>query len=52
MVDVGSKPVTDREAVARGGVTMNAAALKAIRGGAVAKGDPLQAARLSAGAHR
>jgi len=47
MVDVGDKPVTDREAVARGEVTMSRAALKAIRTGAVAKGDPLQAARLA-----
>ncbi|MGH9253449.1 MAG: cyclic pyranopterin monophosphate synthase MoaC [Vicinamibacterales bacterium] len=47
MVDVGDKPVTDREAVARGEITMSRAALKAIREGAVAKGDPLQAARLA-----
>ena len=47
MVDVGDKPVTDREAVARGQITMSAAALKAIRAGAVKKGDPLQAARLA-----
>ncbi len=47
MVDVGAKAVTAREAVARGEITMSAAALAAIRGGAVAKGDPLQAARLA-----
>jgi cyclic pyranopterin phosphate synthase len=47
MVDVGGKPVTQREAVARGEITMNATALKLIRSGAVAKGDPLQAARLA-----
>jgi cyclic pyranopterin phosphate synthase len=47
MVDVGGKPFTDREAVARGDITMSAAALKLIRAGAVAKGDPLQAARLA-----
>ena len=47
MVDVGDKPVTNREAVARGQITMNAAALKAIRSGAVKKGDPLQTARLA-----
>jgi cyclic pyranopterin monophosphate synthase len=47
MVDVGDKPVTDREAMARGRITMNRPALKAIREGAVAKGDPLQAARLA-----
>lgn len=47
MVDVGGKPVTAREAVARGAVTMSAAARKLIRSGAVKKGDPLQAARLA-----
>jgi cyclic pyranopterin monophosphate synthase len=47
MVDVGDKPVTSREAVARGEITMSAAAMAAIRTGAVAKGDPLQAARLA-----
>ncbi len=47
MVDVGDKPVTNREAVARGEITMSAAALKTIRLGAVAKGDPLQTARLA-----
>jgi cyclic pyranopterin phosphate synthase len=47
MVDVGGKPVTAREAVARGSITMSRAALAAIRGGAVKKGDPLQAARLA-----
>src|SRR5687768_2586470 len=47
MVDVGDKPVTSREAVARGEITMSAAALKLIRTGAVAKGDPLQTARLA-----
>jgi cyclic pyranopterin phosphate synthase len=47
MVDVGDKPVTTREAVARGQITMSAAAIKAIRSGAVTKGDPLQAARLA-----
>ena len=47
MVDVGAKPVTDREAVARGTVAMSAVARKLIRAGAVKKGDPLQAARLA-----
>jgi len=47
MVDVGAKPVTDREAVARGTMAMSAAARKQIRAGAVKKGDPLQAARLA-----
>ena len=47
MVDVGAKPVTAREAVARGAITMSAGALRLIRRGEVAKGDPLQAARLA-----
>jgi cyclic pyranopterin phosphate synthase len=48
MVDVGAKPVTSREALARGEITMSAAALTLIRTGKVAKGDPLQTARLAA----
>jgi len=47
MVDVGEKPVTAREAIARGSITMSAEALSQIRTGAVKKGDPLQAARLA-----
>ena len=47
MVDVGGKAVTAREALAHGEITMSAAALRLIRAGAVAKGDPLQAARLA-----
>src|SRR2546427_7075257 len=47
MVDVGDKPVTTREAVARGSIAMSAEALRLIRRGAVKKGDPLQAARLA-----
>jgi cyclic pyranopterin phosphate synthase len=47
MVDVGAKPVTEREAVARGRITIAPAALRLIRAGRVAKGDPLQAARLA-----
>jgi cyclic pyranopterin phosphate synthase len=47
MVDVGGKPVTDREAVARGTITMSREALRLIRRGAVKKGDPLQTARLA-----
>ncbi len=47
MVDVGDKAVTAREAIARGSITMSAAALSLIRRGAVKKGDPLQAARLA-----
>src|SRR5580765_8233314 len=47
MVDVGDKPVTNREAIARGSITMSREALTQIRRGAVKKGDPLQAARLA-----
>ena len=47
MVDVGDKPVTDREAIARGSIRMSGAAIRQIRRGAVKKGDPLQAARLA-----
>lgn len=47
MVNVGGKAVTHREAVARGAITIGKAALAAIRAGRIAKGDPLQAARLA-----
>src|SRR5689334_3471171 len=47
MVDVGGKPVTDREAVARASIAMSAEARRLIRTGAVKKGDPLQTARLA-----
>jgi cyclic pyranopterin phosphate synthase len=47
MVDVGAKAVTNREATASGEITMSVPALKAIRSGAMAKGDPLQTARLA-----
>jgi cyclic pyranopterin phosphate synthase len=47
MVDVGDKAVTNREAVARGEIVMSKDALSLIRSGRVAKGDPLQTARLA-----
>jgi len=47
MVDVGDKPETAREARAGGEITMSAQALRLIRSGTVAKGDPLQTARLA-----
>jgi cyclic pyranopterin phosphate synthase len=47
MVDVGAKPVSDREAVARGSIAMSRDALRQIRRGTTKKGDPLQAARLA-----
>jgi len=47
MVDVGGKPATAREAVARGHITLSAEALRQIRSGVNKKGDPLQTARLA-----
>jgi cyclic pyranopterin phosphate synthase len=47
MVDVGGKPETAREALARGRIIVSRTALRAIRAGRVKKGDPLQAARLA-----
>jgi len=46
MVDVGDKDVTARTAVARGRVSMSAAALAAVAAGS-AKGDVLQVARVA-----
>jgi len=47
MVDVGGKPVTAREAVARGDVTVSAAVQRLVRAGEIRKGNPLEAARLA-----
>src|SRR6478735_3663258 len=47
MVDVGAKPVTEREAIARGSIAMSREALRLVRSGKVKKGDPLQAARVA-----
>src|SRR5689334_8848761 len=47
MVDVGAKPVTEREAIARGSITMSREALRLVRSGKVKKGDSLQAARVA-----
>jgi cyclic pyranopterin phosphate synthase len=47
MVDVSAKPETARVAIAEGRITMSAAAVRAIRQRTVAKGDPLQTARLA-----
>jgi len=47
MVDVGAKPVTRREAVARCVVTMEPATLAAISGGRLKKGEALAAARIA-----
>lgn len=48
MVDVGPKPVTRREAVARAVIRMNPATLRAILEGRLAKGEALAAARTAA----
>jgi len=47
MVDVGGKPVTAREAVARGHIRVSAEARRQIRAGGMKKGDPLETARLA-----
>src|SRR5213080_5233337 len=47
MVDVSAKPVTVREAVARGEVTMQPRTLARIAAGTVPKGDVLAVARLA-----
>jgi len=47
MVDVSDKPGTAREAVARGFVRLAPATIRLIRSGKIAKGDPLQTARLA-----
>jgi cyclic pyranopterin monophosphate synthase len=47
MVDVGDKPISRREAVARAAVTMQVATLEAIIGGTLKKGEALATARLA-----
>ena len=47
MVDVSEKPVTAREATARGSITMNADAFAAVQSGTVKKGDVLGVARIA-----
>ncbi len=47
MVDVGEKPMTRREAIARGEVRMAPATLDAIVGGKLKKGEALAAARMA-----
>ena len=47
MVDVGGKPDTERIAVARGQVVMQAETLRLIREGAIQKGDVLAVARVA-----
>jgi len=47
MVDVGDKPVTARVAIARGRITIAREALALVESRTLAKGDPLQTARLA-----
>jgi cyclic pyranopterin phosphate synthase len=47
MVDVGHKPVTSREALAEGSITLQAATLRAIADGTVPKGEVLATARIA-----
>ena len=47
MVDVGDKPVTDREAVARGFLTVQPETMRLIQEGLMKKGDVLGVARLA-----
>jgi len=47
MVDVGDKPVTAREAIARGRVKMQPATLRAVLSGTAKKGDVLAVARVA-----
>jgi cyclic pyranopterin phosphate synthase len=47
MVDVGAKPSTRRRAVARGKVSLNAEAFRALAAGKLSKGDALAVARLA-----
>ena len=47
MVDVSEKRITAREAVARGHIRLSREALRLVRSGEIAKGDPLQVARVA-----
>lgn len=47
MVDVSAKPVTTREAVARGRIRISAAAMRLVRAGGLRKGGVTEVARLA-----
>ena len=47
MVDVSAKPVTAREAVARGRITIAPAAMRLVRAGHLKKGGVVEVARLA-----
>jgi cyclic pyranopterin phosphate synthase len=52
MVDVGSKPATQRVAVASGRILMRPQTLRIIAGGGAAKGDVLGVARIAGSRQR
>jgi cyclic pyranopterin phosphate synthase len=47
MIDVGDKPITARQATAKGSITMKTSTLSAVKDSSLAKGDALTAARLA-----
>jgi cyclic pyranopterin monophosphate synthase len=47
MVDVGEKPATQREAIARGTISLSREALDLVKAGAIEKGDVLGIARIA-----
>jgi cyclic pyranopterin phosphate synthase len=47
MVDVSAKPVTPREAVARGRIRISAAAMRLVRSGGLRKGGVVEVARVA-----
>jgi len=47
MVDIGEKPDTEREAVAKGWIKMQPSTLKLLREGGLAKGDALATAQVA-----
>lgn len=47
MVDVSGKPLTSREAVARGRIVISAAAMRLVRSGKLRKGGVVEVARLA-----
>lgn len=47
MVDVSGKPVTSREAVARGSIRISGAAMRLVRAGRLRKGGVVEVARLA-----
>ena len=48
MIDIGAKPIVEREAVARGRIRLKPSTLRAIRAGKIKKGDVLEVSRVAA----